>query len=62
MKKSKNVTFSLTPELIDQYRSYANRKVIASMNSAVKEALEEYAVKNEKDVLRKEMKTAALDL
>lgn len=61
MTKSKNVTFNLPLELMDKYREYARENYIQSMNAAVKEALEEYAVKIEKKILTDELSKAAKD-
>ncbi len=59
--KVKNVTFSLPTELMEKYKSYAKSSYIPSVNAGVKEALEEYSLKIEKDKLKKEMMKAAKD-
>lgn len=59
--KNKNVTFSLPADLLEKYRDYAKSNYIASMNAGVKEALEEYAVKIEKEKFKREMQEAAND-
>lgn len=59
--KIKNVTFSLPTDLMEKYKDYAKDHHISSVNAGVKEALEEYAVKIEKDKLKKEMQEAARD-
>jgi metal-responsive CopG/Arc/MetJ family transcriptional regulator len=59
--KVKNITFSLPIELIDKYKEYAQNSDIPSMNAGVKEALEEYVVKLEKEKLHCEMLKAAND-
>lgn len=59
--KIKNVTFSLPTDLMEKYKDYAKDHHIPSVNAGVKEALEEYAVKIEKDKLKKEMQEAARD-
>lgn len=61
MPKAKNVTFSLPPELIDKYKVYVKQKYIPSVNAAVKEALEEYSKRIEKEMLKHEMEQAAKD-
>jgi hypothetical protein len=61
MAKSKNVTFTLPVELVDKYRAYAAQDMIASMNAGVKEALEDYSIRLDKEVLRREMRKAAAD-
>jgi DNA replicative helicase MCM subunit Mcm2 (Cdc46/Mcm family) len=59
--KTKNVTFSLPIDLMEKYKNYAKSNYIVSVNAAVKEALEEYSLKIEKDQLKKEMMMAAQD-
>ena len=59
--KIKNVTFSLPTDLMEKYKEYAKSDYIPSVNAGVKEALEEYAIKIEKDRLKKEMQEAARD-
>lgn len=59
--KVKNVTFSLPIDLLEKYKDYANCNHIPSVNAGVKEALEEYARKIEKEKLKKEMIDAAKD-
>jgi hypothetical protein len=59
--KPKNVTFTLPVELIEKYRMYAKNKEIASVNAGVREALEQYSVKMDKERLRIEMKKASED-
>jgi flavin-dependent dehydrogenase len=61
MAKSKNVTFNLPPELIDKYKVYVKSNFIPSVNAGVKEALEEYSKRIEKEMLKKEMQKAAKD-
>lgn len=61
VKKVKNVTFSLPTDLMERYRAYAKNSYINSVNAGVKEALEEYSVKIEKEKLKKEMMKAAKD-
>jgi DNA replicative helicase MCM subunit Mcm2 (Cdc46/Mcm family) len=61
VSRVKNVTFSLPTELMDKYKYYAKSNYIPSVNSAVKEALEEYSLKIEKEKLKKEMLKAAKD-
>lgn len=59
--KTKNVTFSIPVDLIEKYKKYADGNEITSMNAAVREALTEYSVKLEKEILYKKMKDAAQD-
>jgi hypothetical protein len=61
MTKSKNITFTLPIELVEKYRAYAAQDMIPSMNAGVKEALEEYSVRLDREVLRREMRKAAAD-
>ena len=51
--KVKNVTFSLPIELIEKFKQYAREKYIPSLNTGVREALEEYSAKIEKEMLKK---------
>jgi Arc/MetJ-type ribon-helix-helix transcriptional regulator len=50
MSKSKNVTFNLPPEIIDKYKYYVKNDLIPSVSAGVREALEEYSKKIEKDI------------
>jgi hypothetical protein len=59
--KVKNVTFSLPTDLMEKYKDYATSNYIPSVNAGVKEALEEYSGKIEKEKLKKEMMKAAKD-
>jgi len=59
--KPKNVTFTLPPELIEKYKSYVKQDIIPSVNAGVKEALESYSAKLDKDLLLKEMTRASKD-
>ncbi|MCD9022110.1 hypothetical protein [Cohnella silvisoli] len=61
MSKAKNVTFNLPPDLIDKYKVYVKHKYIPSVNAGVKEALEEYSKRIEKEMLKSEMIKAAKD-
>ncbi len=61
MPKSKNVTFNLPPELIEKFKMYVKEKYIPSVNAAVKEALEEYSKRIEKEMLRNQMLKASKD-
>lgn len=61
MAKSKNVTFSLPQDLIDKYKGYAEMKYIPSVNSAVREAMEQYGKRIEKERLQREMLAASKD-
>ena len=57
----KNVTFSLPIAMLEKLKEYAKNQDIPSLNAGVKEALEEYSKKIEKEKLRKRMNEAALD-
>ena len=59
--KVKNVTFSLPNELIEKFKEYAKERYISSLNAGVREALEEYSNKIEKEILKKEMIEASND-
>lgn len=59
--KVKNITFSLPVEVIEKLKDYAKCNYIPSMNSAVKEAIENYVRKIEKEQLAKEMIEASKD-
>lgn len=59
--KSKNVTFTLPPELVDKYKFYAQQNCIPSVNAGVREAMETYSVKLEKELLKTEMRNASKD-
>ncbi|MEX2414622.1 MAG: hypothetical protein WD424_00645 [Paenibacillaceae bacterium] len=59
--KPKNVTFTLPVELIEKYRMYAKNNEITSVNAGVREALELYSVKVDKERLRNQMKNASED-
>jgi len=57
----KNATFSLPVAMLEKLKEYAKNKDIPSLNAGVKEALEEYSKKIEKEKLRKRMAEAAQD-
>ena len=59
--KKKNHTFSLPEDLLDKYRKYSEKDYIPSMNEGARRALEEYAEKMEKMILRQQMEKAAED-
>lgn len=61
MSKAKNVTFNLPTELIDKYKVYVKEQYIPSVNAGVREALEEYGKRIEKEMLKKEMMGASKD-
>jgi DNA replicative helicase MCM subunit Mcm2 (Cdc46/Mcm family) len=61
LSKAKNVTFTLPPELIEKYKYYVQKNVIPSMNAGVKEALEEYSIRMDKEMLKSEMLKASND-
>lgn len=57
----KNITFSLPVDLIDKFKEYAQNREISSINAGVREALEEYTVKLEREKLHREMLKAVQD-
>ncbi len=61
LTKAKNVTFNLPPELMNKFKGYVKEKVIPSVNAGVREALEEYSVRMDKELLKSEMLRAAND-
>jgi hypothetical protein len=61
MSKSKNVTFNLPPELIEKYKGYVKSEFIPSVNAGVKEAMEVYSKRIEKEILKNEMIKASKD-
>ncbi len=61
VKKTKNYTFSLPQDLLDRLKEHASEGNVPSVNFAVKEAIETYVVKIDKENLFKLMKQAAED-
>lgn len=61
VKKTKNYTFSLPLDLLDKLKDHASEGNVPSVNYAVKEAIETYVVKIDKENLYKQMKKAAED-
>ena len=61
MPANKNITFTLPTDLIDKLKEYARDQSITSLNAGVREALEEYVVKKEKNKFKSEMVKAAKD-
>lgn len=61
MRKIKNVTFSIPVVLLEKFKEYAKEKYIPSLNTGVKQALEEYSHKIEKEKLYKIMLEASRD-
>lgn len=61
MPANKNITFTLPTDLIDKLRECARDQSITSLNAGVREALEEYVVKKEKEKFKNEMAKAAGD-
>lgn len=59
--RAKNFTFSLPTDLLEKFRDYVRQHDIPSLNAAVREALEEYLKKIEKEKLRREMAEASKD-
>ena len=60
-KSSKNFTFSLPIDLLDKLKDFSKEGYISSVNAAVKEAIESYVIKLEKQNLYLTMKEAAKD-
>ncbi|MEZ0537641.1 hypothetical protein ACAG39_10395 [Caldicellulosiruptoraceae bacterium PP1] len=60
-KKLKNVTFTLPIETINKLKLLVKENYINSLNSGVKEAVEKYIAKKEKEKFKKEMEAAAKD-
>ncbi|MEQ8220773.1 MAG: hypothetical protein ABRQ37_00615 [Candidatus Eremiobacterota bacterium] len=61
MRTLKNVTFSIPVVLLEKFKEYARENYIPSLNSGVKQALEEYSKKIEKEKLYKTMLEASKD-
>ncbi|MEQ8169141.1 MAG: hypothetical protein ABRQ38_09615 [Candidatus Eremiobacterota bacterium] len=61
MRNLKNVTFSIPVVLLEKFKEYARENYIPSLNSGVKQALEEYSKKIEKEKLYKTMLEASKD-
>jgi hypothetical protein len=59
--RPKNVTFTLPPDLVERYKFFAQQKFIPSVNAGVKEAMEQYSKKLEKELLKNEMLNASTD-
>lgn len=59
--KVKNYTFALPTEVVEKLREYARNEDIPSLNAGVREAIEEYTVKIERERFRREMQEAAAD-
>ncbi|MCE5223690.1 hypothetical protein LLG10_05800 [bacterium] len=60
-KNSKNFTFSLPVELMDKVKTYSEIHESSSINSMVREAVEQYVVKLDKAWLGSQMQKAASD-
>ncbi len=60
-EKLKNATFSLPVESIDNLRKAVKEGYARSLNSAVREAVEIYTAKINKEELKKEMEAASKD-
>ena len=60
-RRVKNYTFSLPVEAVNRMKEYANEKYIPSVNAGVREAIEEYTRKLEKEKLRNELYKASRD-
>jgi len=57
----RNVTFSLPEDVVDKLRSYVEEDYISSLNSGVREALEQYTTKMDRMKFKKAMEQAAQD-
>jgi len=57
----RNVTFSLPEDVVDKLRSYVEEDYISSLNSGVREALEQYTIKMDRMKFKKAMEQAAQD-
>lgn len=60
-RKVKNVTYSLPVDLVDRFRDLADAGCLDSVSAGVREAMEQYAKKLEKQKLRQELEQAAKD-
>jgi hypothetical protein len=60
-EKLKNATFSLPVEALDNLKKVVDRGYSKSLNSAVREAVELYIAKIDKEDLKKEMEAASKD-
>lgn len=60
-RQVKNATFSLPVELLEKFREYAQQNYISSVNAGVREAMEEYILRIEKEKLHLDMLEAAKD-
>jgi Arc/MetJ-type ribon-helix-helix transcriptional regulator len=60
-EKLKNATFSLPIEVIDNLKKVVYKGYSKSLNSAVREAIELYTAKVDKEDLKKEMEAASKD-
>jgi Arc/MetJ-type ribon-helix-helix transcriptional regulator len=58
---SSNYTFTLPQEMMEKLKDFVNKDNFPSINSFVREALQSYLDKIEKEHLRKEMKKASMD-
>ncbi|MBM4147390.1 MAG: hypothetical protein FJ240_14145 [Nitrospira sp.] len=57
----RNATFSLPVDLLERLKEFAKNRDIPSLNAGVREALEEYSRKVEKEKLGKQMAEASND-
>ncbi len=57
----KNYTFSLPIDLLSRLKEYSKEGEVPSVNAAVKEALEEYVKRIDRQALAKKMEAAAKD-
>jgi len=61
LSRAKNVTFSLPPELVEKFKGYAEKECIPSVNAGVREAMEQYVVRLDRELFRREMEQASKD-
>ena len=59
--KKKNYTFSLPEELLAKFKEYSESNYIPSITAGVREAMEEYSTRIEKQRLKEEMQKASKD-
>lgn len=60
-RRLKKATFALPESLLERLRTLAEEKRISSANAAVREALEDYIVRIEREEFKEAMKKAAED-
>ena len=58
---TKNYTFSLPVGTVEKLRQYVRKEHIASLNAGVREAIEEYAARLDREQFKREMLAAGKD-